>query len=187
MDTENIFLQKKELRKKIALLKSYYTQEELLEQSEVIVAAVEKTNEFKRAKTILVYHSMPGEVYTHGLIKRHMQEKEFLLPVVRKDGLHLKKYISDNHLMVSSYGVYEPTGETFNDYQKIDLVIVPGVAFDQSLNRLGYGKAYYDGLLPKIDARKIAVCFDFQLFDSIPHSENDVKMDLIICQNKIIG
>ncbi len=68
----------------------------------------------------------------------------------------------------------------FEEVDKIDLIIVPGIAFDKSLNRLGRGKAYYDKLLKDSKAIKIGVCFDFQLLESVPVDKYDVKMDLII-------
>ena len=71
-------------------------------------------------------------------------------------------------MQTSGFGIKEPTGETFLEYDKIDLVIVPGVAFDRTLNRMGRGKGFYDRLLPKIKAPKVAVCFDFQLMEKIP-------------------
>ncbi|HBU45755.1 MAG TPA: 5-formyltetrahydrofolate cyclo-ligase, partial [Porphyromonadaceae bacterium] len=61
-----------------------------------------------------------------------------------------------------------------------------GVAFDRTLNRLGRGKGFYDRLLPKIKAPKTAICFDFQVFDNIPVSQGDIKMNMIVCQNEII-
>ena len=186
MESQDIFKQKKELRKKIALQKREFDADQLMTMSGDVIANLEQTDQFIRAKTVFIYYSMPGEVFTHDLIRKHVGEKVFLLPLVGKDGLYLKKYISDDRMKISGLGIHEPDGEVFVDYDKIDLVVVPGVAFDRSMNRMGYGKAYYDGILPKIKALKVAVCFDFQLLESVPNTQTDVKMDMIVCQNKII-
>ena len=60
------------------------------------------------------------------------------------------------------------------------------MAFDRTLNRLGRGKGFYDRLLPKIKAPKVAVCFDFQLMAEIPANRGDIKMNMVVCQNEII-
>ena len=76
--------------------------------------------------------------------------------------------------------IMEPDGEIFSDYSKIDLAIIPGVAFDHLKNRLGRGKGYYDNFLKNKFIFKIGVCFEFQLLDKIPTTNDDIKMDLII-------
>ena len=77
----------------------------------------------------------------------------------------------------------EPTGALFTDYATIDLVIVPGVAFDRDGNRLGRGKGYYDRLLPRIpSAYKVGICFPFQIVEEVPAEPFDIRMDEIITQ-----
>ena len=80
----------------------------------------------------------------------------------------------------------EPVGENFMNYNKVDLIIIPGVAFDRKKNRMGRGKGYYDRFLSKMKAPKMGICFEFQLFDDIPNDENDVKMDYIVSENELI-
>ena len=69
---------------------------------------------------------------------------------------------------------------------EIDLIIVPGVAFDRQHNRLGRGKGFYDRLLSTLDVPKIGICYDFQLKDQIPAEPFDRKMDLIITEKEIL-
>ena len=78
--------------------------------------------------------------------------------------------------------LYEPSDRAEILPDNIDLAIVPGLAFDHLKNRLGYGKGYYDRLLCEMDAYKIGVCFRFQVFDKIPYTNTDVKMDLIVSE-----
>ena len=74
-------------------------------------------------------------------------------------------------------------GALFTDYATIDLVIVPGVAFDRDGNRLGRGKGYYDRLLPRIpSAYKVGICFPFQIIEEVPAEPFDIRMDEIITQ-----
>lgn len=184
----NITEQKKRLRERIAKKKQSYSQRELLNFSEEVMSTLELTEVFQNAKVVLAYYSMPDEVNTHEWIKKHGFQKHFLLPVVNNSELILKKYLSEESMSISDYGIKEPVGDTFpeSEYGKIDLVMVPGVAFDRTLNRLGRGKGFYDRLLPKIKAPKAAICFDFQVFDNIPASRGDIKMNMIVCQNEIV-
>lgn len=173
------------LRDKIRRMKGNYSSKDLEEMSLNVIRNLKEQELYKKSKTILLYYSMPDEVDTKLLIHTS-REKNIVLPVVTKDGLVLKKYISEDDLYLSKYGINEPLGDIFVDYDDIDLVIVPGVAFDRSFNRMGRGMGYYDGLLPKINAPKVAICFDFQLIDHVPVDARDVKMDTIVCESEII-
>ncbi len=150
-------------------------------QSAEILAALEAHPAFRAAHTILLYHSLPDEVDTHAFIDRWSEAKQVLLPVVQGDGLLLRQYTGTNALATGRYGIGEPVGTDFTDYAAIDLVIVPGVAFDRQGNRLGRGKGYYDRLLPRLtQARKLGICFPYQLVNDIPTDAHDIRMDEII-------
>lgn len=129
----------------------------------------------------MLYHSLKDEVDTHAFIRKWSREKRILLPVVVGDDLELRLYTGPEDLTVGAYGIEEPTGALFTDYAAIDLIVVPGVAFDRDGNRLGRGKGYYDRLLPRIpSAYKIGICFPFQVVDEVPAEPFDIRMDEII-------
>lgn len=148
-----------------------------------ILAALEAHPAFRAAKTVLLYHSLPDEVDTHRFIRKWKEEKRILLPVVTGNDLELRLYTDAQSLTTGVYGIEEPVGAPFTDYAAIDLIIVPGVAFDRNGNRLGRGKGYYDRLLPRIpSAHKIGICFPFQIVEEIPTEPFDIRMDEIITQ-----
>lgn len=178
---------KKELRKTIASAKRKHSIEGLELLSESVIGNLMQLDIYKEAKVILLYYSMPDEVNTKVLITNSEHTKRVILPVVTKEGLILKGYDSSIDLIMSNYGIMEPSGNVYDDFDEIDLVIVPGVAFDASLNRMGRGMGYYDGLLPKINAPKVGICFDFQLVDDVPVDSRDIKMDMIVCESKLIS
>ncbi len=186
MMEKDIFSQKKKVRKEIVEIKKSYSEKELRDLSDEVISTLELTEVFQNAKVVLAYYSMPDEVCTHELIQKYQNEKQFLLPIVDNNELILKKYTSEETMLISAFGIKEPVGEVFSDYEKIDLIIVPGVAFDRTLSRMGRGKGFYDRLLPKVKAPKVAVCFNFQIFDKIPATQEDVKMNMIVSQNEII-
>ena len=71
--------------------------------------------------------------------------------------------------------------------EKINCVIVPGAAFDLNFNRLGLGGGYYDKFLPRtVNAKKIALAYDFQIVDAVPTEPHDFKVDMIITEKRII-
>ncbi len=149
---------------------------------------IERLPEFEQASTLLLYHSLKDEVYTHDFIEKWYKSKCIVLPVVVGDELELRCYTGAEKLATGAYGISEPEGEPFTDYEHIDLAVIPGVAFDLNGNRLGRGKGYYDRFLPLLPhACKIGVCFPFQLVDSVPAEPFDIRMDIIITtdENKL--
>jgi len=152
----------------------------LKELSARILTNLEHRKEFEEAKTILLYHSLKDEVYTHAFIEKWASNKKIVLPVVVGDELELRLYTSPADLCIGAYGIAEPTGQLFTDYHTIDLAVIPGVAFDPEGRRLGRGKGYYDRLLPHIPAFKLGLCFPFQLIEKIPTEEFDIRMNAVV-------
>lgn len=182
----HIQLTKEKKRKEVSDIKNKYSLKDLLFRSEEVLSVLEIMGIFQEAKTILIYNSMPDEVSTLDFIERWHGQKDFYLPVVVDNDLAFRKYLPSSSFYQSALGIYEPEGDNFNDFKKVDLVIVPGVAFDRKMNRLGRGKGFYDRFLPKVSAPKAGICFDFQLFDLIPNEPTDIKMDYIISENELI-
>ena len=77
----------------------------------------------------------------------------------------------------------EPVGPEYTTLEKVDMIVVPGVAFDRKRNRMGRGRGFYDRLLKSTpNAVKVGVAFDFQIFDAIPVEPFDVPMDVVITE-----
>ena len=171
------------MRSNARQLKKRYTAQQLQEMSESVISALLDSPYVKKASTIMLYYSLPDEVFTHDVIKTLVAEgKKVLLPVVIDDeNMELREYHDDNDLTLGAYNIMEPTGKLFTDYESIDLAVVPGMMFDLQGNRLGRGKGYYDRFLKKIRGTyKIGICFKFQITDNVPCGRNDVLMDEVI-------
>lgn len=182
-----MILEKKKIRRQIAITKRLYSQNELTEKSKSVINHLIQMPEFLQATTILLYHSLPDEVNTRQLIKEWGKTKELILPVVKGEVLELRRYTGDQNLCDGAFHIAEPTGEVLEDYQAIDLAIIPGVAFDRQRNRMGRGKGFYDRLLPQIKTSKIGICFNFQLLENtLPYENTDIPMDKIITEDEII-
>lgn len=176
-------MEKKELRKLIRERKRQFTGKQLEELSLPIINRLLGMSEVANADTILMYYSLPDEVFTHDTVELlARQGKTVLLPkVIDGENMEIRVYESKEDLAEGSYGIMEPNGKLFTDYAKITTAVVPGMSFDSDNNRLGRGKGYYDRFLKNIpQAYKIGVCFDFQKEKEIPHEENDIKMDTVI-------
>ena len=136
----------------MASLKRSYTKTTLLDLSAKIMERLEGTDLFRQASCIALYHAIPGEVQTAALIEKWYREKKLLLPLIKGNDLQLLLYAGKESLKTGVYGILEPAEDCEAvPESEIDLIIVPGVAFDRQYNRLGRGKGFYDRLLSTLD------------------------------------
>ncbi|HPE17047.1 MAG TPA: 5-formyltetrahydrofolate cyclo-ligase [Tenuifilaceae bacterium] len=149
--------------------------------SKKIFAQVEQVAEFKNAKNVLAYWSLPDEVDTHNFVVEWHKIKTISLPVVAGANLELCIFSGMECMKkTGSFGILEPTGTEIVDPNDIEVAIVPGMAFDMEGNRLGRGKGFYDSLLQNKNIYKIGVCFEFQLLEKVATSPHDIPMDKVI-------
>lgn len=183
---------KEELRKKIMKMRKNLSKFEVLEKSNQIKKNLFDIKELKQARTILFYISYDNEVYTHDMIKESMSSgKNVVVPVSDKENrrLILSELDSWDDLDYGSYNILEPEKEKIKEISadKIDLITVPGVAFDTRGHRIGHGMGYYDGLLKKSKkALHIGLAFEFQIVDKVPEKKHDIPVDKIVTEERII-
>jgi 5-formyltetrahydrofolate cyclo-ligase len=183
---------KDRLRKSIAKKRNALSTSEILEKSSRIKKRVFEMELFRDAQTILFYVSYGNEVYTHNMIKESIEMgKTVVVPksVTKEYTLILSRLTNWNDLKVGAYTILEPKKESINevDIGSIDLIIIPGVVFDESGNRIGHGKGYYDRLLN--DSRNIpsvGLAFEFQIVENIKSEQHDEKIDIVITEDRII-
>ena len=163
------------------------TPEEVAEQSERIMNQLERMSIFRNAQTVMLYYPIHNEVDLRPLLTKYRGQKTFLLPVTHRRSMEVRPYDGEDMMRKGRMGVPEPQTETWHG--SIDLIIVPGVVFDQHCHRIGRGGGYYDRFLRKqVTAKKIGVCYSFQLKKhSIPHTFLDHKMDRVITPQQTIG
>ena len=139
--------------------------------------------------SIGIYHPIKSEISPLKIIEICKNlSLEISLPVINKntDELIFSKFDEKNCLTKNKYGIIEPT-----KLRQItpDIIFVPMVGFDKNLNRLGYGKGYYDRVISKIRKIKkifvIGLAYDNQMVRSIPIENHDEKMDIILTDKKI--
>jgi 5-formyltetrahydrofolate cyclo-ligase len=147
---------------------------------------------YAAAKTVLFYIDVRAEVRTrHSLPAALASGKTVIVPWCNDQGeLELFRLADMSELAVGMYKILEPRPELRTLAEKhvrpddLDLVMVPGVAFDRRGGRMGHGKGYYDKLLQhaRPDAPLVALAFECQLFPEIPVAPHDVFMDRIITE-----
>lgn len=179
-------MDKTAVRKQMRELKRAVPAEEKLLRSEAIMRRVEESPLFRQAKVVLLYWSMADEVQTHAFVNRWYKDKVVLLPCVVGDDLVLRQYTGPECLVAGEqFGIGEPAGTpVWTDLDSVELIMVPGVAFDREGNRMGRGRGFYDRLLKSTpNAAKVGVAYDFQLLDAIPVEPHDVPMDCVITEH----
>ena len=183
---DKIQREKEIVRKEIKASKKNYTEDQILYKSEEVMSVVEITGVFQEARTIFIYNALKDEVQTLDFIRKWENDKKFYLPVIVNNDLKFRHYTSSIGFEKNNVGIDEPIGENFTNYAKVDLIIVPGIAFDRKMNRMGRGRRFYDRFLPKLSAPRMGICFDFQLLDRIPSNVKDIKMDYIVSENDLL-
>lgn len=178
-------MEKYELRHKVKSLRIMLSEEEKLSAAEEVFSRLEETAAFLLAENILMYHSLPDELSTRQFLAKWGKRKKFFLPRVNGVNLEILPY-DESRLELGSFHIEEPTGDDLANADEIELVVVPGVAFDRKGRRLGRGKGYYDRFLNESKATKVGVGYEFQLVDEVPSEPHDISMDIILTPTSTI-
>ena len=146
--------------------------------------------EFARAELIVLYAPVHNEVDTALVFDRALgAKKKILYPVVAREGLLFRRVSAPDQLQKGTFGIMEPVASCeAHDPFEADLIVLPGVAFDEKGRRIGYGKGYYDKALHPMEGRGklIGFCYDFQVVDTIAGEPHDVKMDKLITEKRVV-
>ena len=184
MNTEDIIQAKKEKR-------SFYrkkrkdiarAQKEILDK--ILFEKIISLKEFCEANIILAYYPINDEINTVPIIEYALREgKRVALPISSTVDytLTFRLISSLDELKNGAYSIPEPTedAEIFNNETKA-LCIVPGLSFDRSGNRLGYGKGFYDRFLSEFNGTTVGLCYSEFLLDKLPTDKNDRTVEIVV-------
>jgi 5-formyltetrahydrofolate cyclo-ligase len=170
------------LRKQIQALRDSFDEDLLFEKNLKISQCLQENSDFQAAENILFYASLPREVDTLELIDQAFESgKSVFLPKIQGDTIEIGRAESWEDLIEDKMGILEPRFALEKGHEiQMDVILVPGLAFDHEGNRLGYGKGHYDRLLKSLSGLKIGLAFKEQILDELPHAAHDVPMDIII-------
>jgi 5-formyltetrahydrofolate cyclo-ligase len=131
----------------------------------------------------MAFASFGSEVPTDPILERlHREGHDLALPVVVGRRIEAVRFQSGDPMAVSALGLREPLSREFLDPSRIDVIVVPGVAFDRDGFRVGYGGGFYDRFLRRTGSSRIGICFSVQLVGEVPYGGTDVSVDALVTE-----
>jgi len=183
---------KKELRNQIKTQLASFTSKDIHERSIGACDLLIQQPEYQQADVIMVFLSLSIEINTTSLVLRAWQDsKRVLSPRVSWEQRRIIpveiRSLSEDDLEVTQYSLRQPTQGEPIPISMIDLVVVPGLGFDQEGNRLGRGRGFYDRFLANLDFNGIscALAFEEQVVESIPKAPHDIRVDMLATDTDI--
>ncbi len=183
--------QKDEVRKVCLGQRISLGEKERNRKSKIIQQRLMDLPEYRQAQTVMLYLNFREEVETTALAEATIAgRKKLVLPRCASDRILLPLEVGDLEQDIESgtYGIHEPKlALRAAEPSEIDLIIVPGTAFDLQGNRLGYGGGYYDRFLMRLKPLTpiVALGFECQVIGQVPVGQNDVKMTMLITENAV--
>lgn len=166
-------------------MRNMLNSQEVTKRSKTIQEFVINTEEFQWAEVVGAYFAIDSEVMTDLIIGRaKMLGKKIALPRVEEDKIAFYELQLTNTLVKGRFGIMEPP--PYEPMDKIDMLVVPGIAFDKKGNRVGYGKGFYDRLLASKRTKfSIGLAYSFQLIENLPYDLYDKRLDAIASEDAI--
>ena len=192
---QDIEWEKSRIRSQVREYRKLLTEEELTACDRYLLdefkAALKSDKEFKKiydsARVVAVYKAAGGELPCDALADYIRKSgKKTVYPLVKGDDMvFIEVNVPGKELKKGSFGIPEPDEKKgVFDNGKIDIVIMPGIAFDPEGNRLGQGKGYYDRWIASLGDNRpllIGVCMEYQMMGLIPVNSSDIPADMILC------
>ena len=143
---------------------------------------------YEQSKFIMSYMNINTEVETGSINKEILDDdKTLLLPVLRNNEIKASMFTFEDSFKMGDFNITEPSPFREYDSQWIELLLVPGVAFSPKTgHRLGYGRGFFDRFLKKFKGLKVGLCFEAQLTNEIPAEPEDIAMDALITEKRVI-
>ncbi len=191
----SLFLIKKAaLREKGRAARKAIGENERKEKDRAVIRHLQENSAYRKARRILFYYPADGEVSLQELLREELagKEKKIILPAMVGGKMLLREISSFDELHAGPYDIFQPhENSQERTPAKADLALIPGVAFDRSGNRLGFGKGNYDALLRKFCASEphvptIGIAFQEQLMENIPAESHDVRLNIIITDGGVL-
>ncbi|MBE7032094.1 MAG: 5-formyltetrahydrofolate cyclo-ligase [Ruminococcaceae bacterium] len=179
-------MKKNEIREQNKALRRQMSRIDAEKKSQAAAKLFLESELYKTSRQLMLYMPLGNEV---DLIKVKnvalADGKRVVLPVTERNSGIITPICVDEEIVFAkgNFSVMEPQSTDIADMARTDVVLVPGIAFDKSGARVGFGKGCYDMLLERYNGIKIGVCYDFQLQSEIQAEEHDIKMDFLLTES----
>jgi 5-formyltetrahydrofolate cyclo-ligase len=180
---------KRPIREQLLAQRRHRSAEDCLRLSLLIQARFLDSAAYRQAGSIGLYSPMLNEVQTELVARRCLADgKRLSYPRIKGGGLEFVAVSGLGELAPGTYGIPEPTGEALVPYPELELLVVPGVAFDLSGHRLGYGKGYYDRTLARCVAflERVGFAYEFQVVEQLPADPHDCRLTRLVTEQRIL-
>ncbi|MBO5453205.1 MAG: 5-formyltetrahydrofolate cyclo-ligase [Clostridia bacterium] len=177
------------IRKQNKEKRALMTKTEVEEKSKKAASYFLESEIYKNSHVLMLYMPLGNETDTRYIINNAYRDgKKVVFPVTDEKSGEITPFYADENtnFKKGAFCVNEPLCADIADPTDIDLVLVPGIAFDRTGMRVGFGKGCYDGFLKKLSAVKVGYCYNFQLTDKIESEAHDISMDFIVTESGII-
>ena len=183
-----MFSSKDALRQAMLKIRNSLPDETIQKVSNDIQERTIGLSEFTRATIVGAYYPVGSEARTDAILKEVLESnKKLVLPKVSDATSIFFAEVRDleKDLEIGKFNIMEPD-EHCARVDTIDLVLVPGIAWDEQGHRIGYGQGYYDRYLVKLRTTSVGLAYDFQVFEQIPHGINDFCVNMIVTEKRIV-
>ncbi len=179
---------KEEIRKRVLAGRDALSSEQRTSKSREIEKRLFSLPEFKTSHSVLFFAAFRSEVETAPMIRKTLASgKRVILPKVAGKELSLFEIKDfDKDVLPGSWNIPEPRETAPVSLTEVDLIIVPGAAFDEQGNRLGYGAGFYDKLLVSFQGPTVAIAFEAQIVPEVPTDLHDVPVKMIVTEKRVI-
>jgi len=164
--------------------------EEARKSGLVIQQSFLASSEFVNSDVVGLYAPVHKEVDTSKVLTALLaSSRAALYPCVNGDVLEFRRVVSPDRMRTGPFGILEPDSSCeIIDPDRADLIVVPGIAFDVTGKRIGYGRGYYDRALHHLEGsgKLVGFCYECQLVEAIAGEPHDVTMDLLITEKRVI-
>jgi 5-formyltetrahydrofolate cyclo-ligase len=185
---DSISIQKKQLRQQCREIRRSLGDEIRRDASRFVCTRIEHWDLFRTSESILTYMPIPSEVDLTPLLQRHSY-KTWALPRIIPEEDHRMVFhpYDPKRLVRHPFGMDEPSADLpIISPDEIQLALVPGLAFDRSGWRLGYGGGYYDRFLHNFRGISVGIVFHALLLDEIPHTTLDIPMNWVLTEQEVV-
>jgi 5-formyltetrahydrofolate cyclo-ligase len=178
---------KEEIRQRVLRLRESQSSSWKNKKDAKILNRLLRMRVFAGAREFFTYLSHRGEVSTDGLLKKYFGKKKIIVPKLKSRGMCLYELHDPHQFTKGKFGIREPTVcLTKKAWHEIDVALIPGVAFDMTGHRIGFGGGHFDRFLKKLDCTTIGLAYELQIIDKVPTHQYDMPVDFIITEKRTI-